>query len=83
MENDYIIIECPNCEKFVFIFKTDLNCLIFRHGVYKNNMENIDPHLNKTECDRLFNEELIYGCSKPFKLEKNDDKYIATICDYI
>ncbi len=39
--------------------------------------------LNKMECDRLFKEELIYGCSKPFKLEKKEDKYIPYICEYI
>lgn len=83
MEEDYIIIDCPNCSDSVFILKKELNCLIFRHGVYKNNMENIDPHLCKNECDRLFKEELIYGCGKPFKLEKDTDKYLSYICDYI
>ena len=48
----------------------DFNCKIFRHGVYKNNNKQIEPHLNIKECDRLFNEKLIYGCGKPFKINR-------------
>jgi len=66
----------------------ELNCKIFRCGIYKNNFEQIDPHLNKEECDRLYNNGLIYGCSKPFIVNitiKNDNNvdYESVICDYI
>ena len=83
MEN--IIVKCAQCEYLVIINKKDINCMIFRHGVLKSNNEQIDPHLNKEECDRLFNEGLIYGCGKPFKLiiNKKEDKYGTEKCDYI
>lgn len=77
-----IFLECPHCKSMIIINTKDFNCKIFRHGVYKNNNKQIDPHLNKTECDRLFNEKLIYGCGKPFKLIDNSN-YHAEICDYI
>ena len=78
-----IFLECPHCKSMVIINPKDFNCKIFRHGVYKNNNKQIDPHLNKNECDRLFNEKLIYGCGKPFQLIDLDGKYHAEICDYI
>ena len=83
MEN--ILVKCPHCEDLIIINKKDFNCKIFRHGVYKNNNKQIDPHLNKNECDRLFKEGLIYGCGKPFKLiiNEQENKYLTEICDYI
>jgi len=81
MEN--ILVKCPHCEDLIIINKNDFNCKIFRHGVYKKDGKQIDSHLNKPECDRLFKEGLIYGCGKPFKLITEDNKYGTEICDYI
>ena len=83
--NNYIIINCPHCSDIIFIYKKDFNCKIFRHGVYKKDNKQIDPHLNKEECDRLFKENLIHGCGKPFKLliDLEANKYCAEKCDYI
>ena len=78
-----ILIECVQCKSMIIINKKDFNCKIFRHGVYKKNNEQINPHLNKNECDRLFNEGLIYGCGKPFKLIDDGNKYYTEKCDYI
>jgi hypothetical protein len=78
--DDYLIIECPHCKLNIFINKNEINCTIFRHGVYKNNFTQMNPHENKIQCDYLFNNNLIYGCGKPFKL-MND--YSIIICDYI
>ena len=66
-----------------------LNCCIFRHGVFKNNMLQIDPHTPKNICDHYIENQLIIGCGKPFKVILNDnsknedDKFIAVNCDYI
>jgi hypothetical protein len=53
-KNDLIVIECPHCKELAII--SELNCKIFRHGMYKNNFQQIDPHLNKSECNGLVNE---------------------------
>ena len=74
-----IIVKCPHCNQNIIIEKKDINCGIFRHGVYKSNYKQINPHLCKDKCDELAKDNKIYGCGKPFKLENNK----AIICDYI
>ncbi len=39
------IITCPHCNDYIII--TELNCSIFRCGVYKRTNEQIDPHLSE------------------------------------
>ena len=80
---DHILVICPHCKDYIFVYLSDLNCHIFRHGIYKNNMKQIDPHSDKKTCDDLFKNNLIYGCGKPFQIIKNNNNYIATICEYI
>jgi hypothetical protein len=81
MTKEIIIIECPNCKDFVII--DELNCMIFRHGVFIKDNKQINPHENKELCDKYIKENLIYGCGKPFKLIQQQEKYIAQKCDYI
>ena len=80
---DEIIISCPHCKQYIYINKLEINCHIFRHGVYIQNFKQIDSHLSKLDCDYLFNNKLIYGCSKPFKLILTNNIYTAEACDYI
>ena len=74
-------ILCPHCSCLLII--EQINCGIFRHGIYKNDFVQIDPHLPKNKCDELIEKNLIYGCGKPFKIEQNNDVLIAIECDYI
>jgi hypothetical protein len=74
---EQLIVVCPHCSDQVII--EELNCCIFRHGINKNTLEQINPHALKEECDYLFENNLIYGCGKPFKIV--DKK--AVVCDYI
>ena len=76
-----LYIECPQCGYMVEIMQ--INCGIFRHGVFKSNNKQLNPHSPKDICDQVSNDELIYGCGKPFKLENVNGTYIATKCDYI
>ena len=80
---DIIIIICPHCKDFISIHKSEINCSIFRHGIFKNTFIQIDPHLNKINCDKLVFENLIFGCGKPFRLNKINNEYNPEICDYI
>ena len=57
-----------------------MNCKIFRCGIYKSNGQQINPHLNKSICDELVANNLIYGCGKPFLIDNNNN---ALICEYI
>lgn len=72
--------KCPHCDENIIILQKDINCGIFRHGVFKNSMVQLNPHASKDECDRVLKENLIYGCGKPFRIT-HDKKLI--ICDYI
>jgi len=82
MEN-YINVKCPHCELEIIIYKNEINCAIFRHGVLKGSGIQIGPHSSKEECDNLVSKELLYGCAKPFRLVKNEKEYNAEICEYI
>jgi len=72
---------CPHddCRLLITVKKNMINCKIFRHGVYKENLEQINPHTKEEECQRLKQEDLIYGCGKPFYFDGNKLK----ICEYI
>lgn len=77
---DYIIVNCPHCNCLILIYKNQINCGIFRHGVIKHNFENINPHLDKSQCDELILSNKIYGCGKPFRIVNSES---AQICEYI
>jgi hypothetical protein len=80
--NINLIISCPHCLENILI--EQLNCCIFRHGVFKNNGIQIEPHSPKEQCDHYIQNKLIYGCGKPFKIIKNENnEYNSIICDYI
>jgi hypothetical protein len=60
-----------------------LNCGIFRHGIYKKNGKQLDPHSSKELCDKVTEENLIYGCGKPFQIVQETGTYIVKKCKYI
>jgi hypothetical protein len=79
---DLSIIECPHCKQTIEI--TEINCGIFRHGVYKETGEQIDPHMPKEGCHELVIKDLIYGCGRPFRIvESINSQIVVEICEYI
>lgn len=72
-----MLVKCPHCNEEVDII--ELNCGIFRHGIYKKDHKQLDPHAPKDLCDKVVRENLIYGCGKPFKVVDG----IAISCEYI
>lgn len=74
-------ISCPHCS--IMIEVLELNCKIFRCGIYKSTGEQINPHLSKIECDNLVKNDEIYGCGKPFQIVDNTPPFIVKKCDYI
>ena len=79
--NDAFLFECPHCSDLIQVQKDQVNCRIFRHAVYKSSFEQINPHTNKQECDRLLQGDFVYGCAKPFILDTNS--MTVSGCNYI
>lgn len=76
-----IYVECPHCNDMVEIIK--INCGIFRHGIFKQNGQQINPHAPEEYCKEIFDKDLIYGCGKPFQLMFSNNIYVAIKCSYI
>jgi hypothetical protein len=82
--DDIYFFKCPHCNNYIAVEKNQVNCGIFRHAVYKNDNNPIDPHATKNICDELVKTDKVYGCAKPFKLViMNDGTNYVTSCDYI
>lgn len=82
-ESKTIIFTCPHCKHIGVVVEKEINCAIFRHGVYIKTMKQIDPHAPKKLCDELAMKNLIHGCGKPFRLIKASGAWVAEVCDYI
>ena len=74
---DLFLVTCPNCGGQVLI--DEVNCRIFRHGVWKSTGQQMDPHASKLICEDAHLRGLILGCGQPFKIVKN----VAIACEYI
>jgi hypothetical protein len=79
MDSFHLLI-CPHCTGCIIVHHAELNCRIFRHGVYRHSHQPIPPHASKEECERLVAENVIEGCGKPFRVT---DTMEAVPCDYI
>jgi len=82
LNEDFYYFNCPHCSRDVVVLKTELNCQIFRCGIYKHNYQQVDPHLQKIYCDKLVAEDKVFGCCKPFEIIRSRDKYYVVKCDY-
>ena len=51
--NNHIVLACPHCEEYILIFLKELNCRIFRHGVYKDTLQQIETQLLMRQYDGL------------------------------
>jgi hypothetical protein len=74
------VIDCPHCGLKIVVPKNEINCTIFRHGALKVDLEKqMYQHLPEFECKRMKEEDLIYGCGKPFRFDGNS----VQKCNYI
>lgn len=83
LTDGFFNFDCPHCGGNVIVLSEDLNCRIFRHAIYRNNYQQVDPHLPQDKCELLLRQNLIHGCCKPFRIYTEDKKHYVTICDYI
>ena len=65
-KSESFIFPCPHCMHIIQVPKSGINCKIFRHAVYKSNLQQIPPHSAKKTCDKLLAEGKVFGCAKPF-----------------
>ena len=77
----YYIFFCPHCESLIQVLENEVNCQIFRHAVRKSTGEPVNPHLPKEQCDSLVEQNLVYGCCKPFKLIRNSQGIVEHAID--
>jgi|TARA_Y100000389_G_C17446682_1_gene512058 hypothetical protein len=86
-EDEYLIFECPHCELFIQVLKTETRCCVFRHGAYKSDVnEQVPPHTAKNICEQLLKDDKVYGCCCPFYFCKDNDNInnsVVIMCDYI
>jgi hypothetical protein len=80
-DTDYEIyyFNCPHCKVMCQVKKSDIRCTIFRHAVYKSNLNFVNPHASEKECEKWLSTGEVYGCAKPFKFDGNK----VEICGYI
>ena len=76
---------CPHCGTSTEVNKRDVNCAIFRCGVWKAPHpaagQPINPHMPKHECEAVSGQ--VFGCTKPFRLVDRGGQAWIEICDYI
>ena len=77
---DHDVYICPHCKSEIIIYKNELNCRIFRCGIFKSNNTQLNPHASEQECNRVKLLDLIYGCGKPFRISFDN---VIEKCEYI
>jgi hypothetical protein len=83
-DNNLLIFQCPHCFNWIEVYINEINCQIFRHGILKTTLQQINPHSTEQQCNEYVSKDLIYGCSRPFKLSQiNTNTYKVDICDYM
>ena len=60
---------CPHCEGIIITEYNQLNCKIFRHGVFIDTLKQIGCHANKIECDKIEKTILFMDVGNHMKLK--------------
>lgn len=76
-DDGFYTFACPHCGVTVQVAAAEINCTIFRCGVFKATGQQLPPHTSKETCDAARND--IYGCGKPFRFTGQR----LEVCDYI
>lgn len=79
LQGPYPVLQCPYPDCTIAIEVIEINCAIFRCGVHKHTGKQIEPHLQKEECDKLKHDDKIWGCGRPFQLVNGS----LIKCEYI
>ncbi|NDE17926.1 hypothetical protein EBZ80_23675 [bacterium] len=83
----WLSFACPHCHVWVTVHRPEVNCGIFRHGVFRETGQPVPPHASQPDCEQWHATDQIWGCGKPFRLSRGaggvDDGFRVDICDYI
>jgi hypothetical protein len=50
----------------ITVHVSDVNCQVFRHAVYKDTGETVNPYASQQKLNMLLQTNQVYGCAKPF-----------------
>jgi hypothetical protein len=81
-DDGFYLFDCPHCQDKIMVDIKQLNCKIFRHGIYKKTYRQVDPHLKKEDCEYLVSNDEVYGCCKPFEIIEKNCKLYCIKCEY-
>ena len=81
LDNNYYVYKCPHCGIQCITAINEVNCKIFRCGIFKETYNQINPHATKPECDAYVLQNRIYGCAKPYIIDINN--MLIFPCDYV
>ena len=82
LENGVYRYICPHCELLTEVHEKELNCCIFRHGVYQQTYKPINPHASQQEVQRLKLDNAIIGCGGPHQLKLIDGQWTVHPCPW-
>ena len=77
-----MFLNCPHCDGTIEVLENEVNCGIFRHGIYKSGAP-VPPHSPEHVCRDLLKRDLLYGCAMPFKVTRSSDGYVVVKCGWI
>lgn len=85
LDHDILRFTCPNlnCGRQFEVLLLEVNCKIFRCGIFKSNFQQINPHESKELCDKYALDNIIFGCGRPFQLVQSISVWSVEICEYI
>ena len=43
-DGDLLIFKCPHCNEDIEVLRNEINCHIFRHGIFKADYQQMNPH---------------------------------------
>lgn len=83
VDGDVYRVRCPGCGGVVEVKKGQVNCAIFRHGVFKDGSQ-VPPHSTEAQIKMFRAVNIMEGCGAPFKLiDDGKEGKIAITCGYV
>ena len=77
-----LFVICPHCSGMVEVL--EINCAIFRHGVFADTGQQVPPHCTQEEHLQWVRSGRLIGCGFPFRVRRESTgDLVAEPCEYI